>query len=313
MPSLKQEIKLKAKSLGFHAIGITKAAKTTKADERLLDWIDNGFHASMRWMENRKDERGNILRYFPEARSVISVGINYFNDKKSSQPYQVSRYAWGDDYHDIVKKKLFQLLAHIQSIQPNATGIVCTDTSPVMEKVWAQKAGLGWIGKHTNLITKDFGSWIFLGELILNVDLQPDPPFEKDLCGTCTACEDACPTHALQSGQLNAEKCISFWTIEHRGELPNAMKSQFKDWIYGCDICQDVCPWNHKSQKQTDIEAFLPREPFTDWEKENWDAMNEDGFRKLFKGSAIKRTKFSGLKRNIQFVSPAAQKQNTGE
>ncbi len=309
MPSLKQEIKLKAKSLGFHMVGIAKAAKTEEAEERLLNWLHEDFHASMGWMENRKEERGNILQYFPEAKSVISVGFNYYNKGKLSQPYKVSRYAWGDDYHDIVKKKLFQLLAHIQSIQPSVKGIVCTDTSPVMEKVWAQRAGLGWMGKHTNLITREYGSWVFLGELILDIDLTPDPSFEDDLCGTCTACLDVCPTNALVDGQLNAEKCISFWTIEHKKELPEDMKHQFKDWIYGCDICQDVCPWNHKSQQQTDEVLFYPREPFTNWSKDDWDAMNEEDFRKLFKGSAIKRTKFSGLKRNIQFVNPDTGKQ----
>jgi len=255
-------------------------------------------------MEKRQDERGDILKYFPGAKTVISVGMNYYNDQSSAeQVYKISRYARGDDYHDIIKKKLYTLLEYIKSREPQVKGVVCTDTSPVMEKVWAQRAGLGWQGKHTNLITKDHGSWIFLGELILDIELESDAPFEQNLCGTCTACEDSCPTQALADGILDSNKCISYLTIEHKGELPAEFQDKFDGWIYGCDICQEVCPWNHKSQTQTKEPGFKSRDEILTWKKEDWNSMSEDNFRKLFKGSAVKRTKFNGLKRNIDFIN----------
>lgn len=270
----------------------------------MLQWFQHGFHASMHWMEKRQDERGDILKYFPGAKTVISVGMNYYNDFDVDS-YKISRYARGDDYHNIIKKKLFRLLEFVQSFESKVKGVVCIDTSPVMEKVWAQRAGLGWQGKHTNLITSDYGSWIFLGELVLDIELEPDAPFEQDLCGTCTACEDACPTQALSDGILDSNKCISYLTIEHRGELPAEFQGKFDNWIYGCDICQEVCPWNHKSQTQTEKSGFYPRKEITTWKNKDWDSMSEDDFRNLFKGSAVKRTKFSGLKRNIKFIRNA--------
>ncbi len=304
MRSLKEEIKDKAVSLGFHKVGVAKATKTPEAKKQLNQWIHSGFNATMKWVEKRSTERGDIHKYFPNAKSVISVGLNYYNQEPTWQhPYKISRYAWGDDYHNIVKSKLFQLLEYIQSVKPNTKGVVCSDTSPVMEKVWAQRAGLGWIGKHTNLITKDYGSWLFLGELILDFEIEPDVAFEQDHCGSCSACVDACPTHAIVDRQVDANKCISYLTIEHRGELPKALQNDFQNWIYGCDICQDVCPWNHKSEQQTDLEVFFPREQIVQWTSSNWDQMNEYSFRNVFRGSAVKRTKHSGLTRNINFVS----------
>ena len=299
-----ESIKKKAKELGFQKVGIAKAESTPKEKADLESWLKQGRHATMEWIVKRKNERGDIHTYFPEARSIISVGINYYVGKDQSHILfdgKISNYAWGDDYHDVVKKRLFQLLGWIKESQPKIKGIVCVDTSPVMDKVWAQRAGLGWLGKHTNLITRDHGSWLFLGELILDIDLEFDAPFDDDLCGNCTACIDACPTQALNEYQIDAGKCISYLTIEHRGDLP-ADQNNLHGWVYGCDICQDVCPWNEKFSETSDISEFKPRPEILNWTNEDWQNLDEDGFRKLFRGSAVKRTKYVGLKRNIENI-----------
>jgi len=299
-----ESIKKKAKELGFQKVGIAKAESTPKEKADLESWLKQGRHATMEWIVKRKNERGDIHTYFPEARSIISVGINYYVGKDQSHILfdgKISNYAWGDDYHDVVKKRLFQLLGWIKESQPKIKGIVCVDTSPVMDKVWAHRAGLGWLGKHTNLITRDHGSWLFLGELILDIDLDYDAPFIDDLCGSCTACIDACPTQALNEYQIDAGKCISYLTIEHRGDLP-ADQNNLHGWVYGCDICQDVCPWNEKFSETSDISEFKPRPEILNWTNEDWQNLDEDGFRKLFRGSAVKRTKYVGLKRNIENI-----------
>jgi len=297
-----ESIKKKAQELGFQKVGIARADPTPKEKNDLETWLDQGRHATMGWMEKRKDERGNIHTYFPEAKSIISVGMNYHvgkgqNDINSDLKF--STYAWGDDYHDVLKKRIFQLLKWIKESQTEIKGIVCVDTSPVMDKVWAQKAGLGWIGKHTNLISRDQGSWLFLGELILNMELEYDAPFVEDLCGSCTACIDSCPTQALEDYRIDAGKCISYLTIEHRGELPEA-ENDLHGWIYGCDICQEVCPWNQKFARESDRSEFQPRQEILDRTKEDWKKLTEKKFREIFKGSAVKRAKFAGLKRNIK-------------
>ena len=294
-------IKNKAYDLGFHKVGITNAAHTKREKNNLEDWISQKKHGDMKWMEKRKSERGDIFNYFPEAKTVISLGYNYYVGKNQSQldsSYKVSNYAWGDDYHDIIKTKLFALLEQIKKKSPNIKGLVCVDTAPLMEKVWAQRAGLGWQGKHTNLISQDYGSWLFLGELVLNVDLAIDAPFSEDLCGSCTACIDECPTQALDEYKIDSSKCISYLTIEHRGEF---LKSQdnLDGWIYGCDICQEVCPWNIKFSKISKDSYFEPREEIIDNTDQDWNNLSQDDFSKVFKKSAVKRTKFSGLKRNI--------------
>jgi len=297
-----ESIKKKAIELGFQKVGIAKAEPTPKEKADLETWLNNGNHATMEWMKKRKDERGNIHTYFSEAKSVISVGLNYQIGKGQgdiTSNFKFSNYAWGDDYHNILKKRLFQLLGWIKESQPRVKGIVCVDTSPVMDKVWAQRAGLGWLGKHTNLITRDCGSWLFLGEIILNIELKSDSPFSEDLCGTCSACIDACPTQALTEYQIDAGKCISYLTIEHRGEY-SENQNDLHGWIYGCDICQDVCPWNEKFSETSNISEFQPRQEILNWTNEDWQNLDEEGFRKLFKGSAVKRTKFVGLKRNIE-------------
>ena len=299
--SLTQYIKDKATEIGFEKIGITKATATNDEKVRLEKWIKNNHHGSMSWIEKRKDERGNIFNYFKEVKSVISIGVNYYSGYDQDQiksNSKFSNYAWGEDYHDIIKSKLYTLLNDITDNYPDIKGIACVDTSPIMEKVWAQRAGIGWQGKHTNLITRDYGSWLFLGELLLDVELDYDDEFIDDLCGSCTACIDACPTYALGEYEIYAEKCISYLTIEHRGEF--GQNTELHDWIYGCDICQEVCPWNQKFSQITNEKKFYPKEEILSWQDADWENISENAFRKIFKGSAVKRTKHNGLVRNIK-------------
>ena len=302
MNKLSQGIKMKADELGFQKVGITKVEFSSENKLNLDKWISKGFHASMQWIENRKEERANIFNYFPDAVSLISVGMNYFSgntqdDLKSK--FKFSNYAWGEDYHSLIKDRLQILLKWIKNTSEEIEGVACVDTSPIMEKSWAQKAGLGWQGKHTNLISRDYGSWLFLGEIILNIPLDYDKPFIEDLCGSCTACIDACPTNAITSYQLDSNKCISYRTIEHRGEF-NENENNLDDWIYGCDICQEVCPWNEKFSKISPEKSFFPKTEILDWSEKKWMDLDDATFKKLFKGSAVKRTKFSGLQRNIK-------------
>ena len=298
-------IKEKAIELGFHKVGIAKAAKTKQEQERLNQWLDQKKHADMEWIENRKSERGNIFNYFSEAKTVISLGMNYYVGKGQSDltsDFKFSNYAWGDDYHLVIKSKLFSLLEFIKNKKPNVKGLVCVDTAPIMEKVWAQRAGLGWQGKHTNLISTDFGSWLFLGEIIIDFELEPDDPFTKDLCGSCTACIDACPTHALGEYELDSGKCISYLTIEHRGDFIEG-HDDLDGWIYGCDICQEVCPWNISFSKISEEKYFEPRADIINNTDQKWLEMDQENFSTTFKKSAAKRTKLMGLKRNIKSVN----------
>ena len=302
MNKLSQRIKMKADELGFQKVGITKVEFSSENKLNLDKWISKGFHASMQWIENRKEERANIFNYFPDAVSLISVGMNYFSgntqdDLKSK--FKFSNYAWGEDYHSLIKDRLQILLKWIKNTSEEIEGVACVDTSPIMEKSWAQKAGLGWQGKHTNLISRDYGSWLFLGEIILNIPLDYDKPFIEDLCGSCTACIDACPTNAITSYQLDSNKCISYRTIEHRGEF-NENENNLDDWIYGCDICQEVCPWNEKFSKISPEKSFFPKTEILDWSEKKWMDLDDATYKKLFKGSAVKRAKFSGLQRNIK-------------
>ena len=298
-------IKEKAIELGFHKVGIAKAAKTKQEQERLNQWLDQKKHADMEWIENRKSERGNIFNYFSEAKTVISLGMNYYVGKDQSDltsDFKFSNYAWGDDYHLVIKSKLFSLLEFIKNKKPNVKGLVCVDTAPIMEKVWAQRAGLGWQGKHTNLISTDFGSWLFLGEIIIDFELEPDDPFTKDLCGSCTACIDACPTHALGEYELDSGKCISYLTIEHRGDFIEG-HDDLDGWIYGCDICQEVCPWNISFSKISEEKYFEPRTDIINNTNQKWLDIDQEKFSTTFKKSAAKRTKLMGLKRNIKSVN----------
>lgn len=301
MSDFTSKIKEKAIEIGFEKIGIARVESTNKAQSNLETWISKGRHASMEWIDKRKEERGNIYNYFPEAVSLISVGMNYYSgysQKDLNSKFKFSNYAWGDDYHNVLKSRLKILLEWIKSSSADIKGVACVDTSPVMEKVWAEKAGLGWQGKHTNLISRDYGSWLFLGEIILNIPLKYDKPFMEDLCGTCTACIDECPPGALSEYEINSNKCISYQTIEHRGEFDNN-SIDLDSWIYGCDICQEVCPWNKKFSKITQEKSFYPRGEIVEHSEKEWIKLNGEDFKKIFKGSPVKRTKHSGLKRNI--------------
>ena len=299
---LNQFIRDTAQNLGFTKIGIASAKPDPLSKKKLTSWLDKNYHGTMHWINKRANERENIHNYYPEAKSVISLALNYFTGTASNMEYggKISNYAWGDDYHEIIKSRLYQLLKEIKSVYPEVNGIACVDTSPIMEKDWAQKAGIGWIGKHTNLITQDYGSWVFLGELLLDIELKYDVPFEEDLCGTCTACLDACPTNAFPEPYvLNSSKCISYLTIEHRGDLPFEMEDKLSGWIYGCDICQEVCPWNIKFSQKSKEESFQSRTNLKKRTLAKWNQLTEEEFQTLFKGSAVKRTKYDGLKRNI--------------
>ena len=303
---IKEEIINKAHQLGFQKIGFAEAKFYQEDKERLYSWVDNNYNATMDWVSKRKEERGNILKYFPEVKTVISFGFNYFSGRGSqdiSKEFKFSNYAWGDDYHLIIKKYLFEIVAFMETILDDFNYRVCVDTSPLMEKQWAMKSGIGWIGKHTNLITKDYGSWLFLSEILIDKKIEPDQIYSEDLCGTCTECIDQCPTDAIiEPYILDSNKCISYLTIEHKGDIVNDKKDTLDNWIYGCDICQEVCPWNIKFEKRTEDFHFYPREEIKKRNKiEDWEITKEE-FSQIFKKSAVKRTKHKGLQRNISLV-----------
>ena len=295
-------IKEKCLEIGFSKSGIAPVQYFIEDKKRLEDWIENNYHGSMSWMEKNIDKRTNISNYYSESKSVISVAINYFTGTSTQghNPPFISNYALGKDYHIIIKEKLKMLLEEIKKIDNNVNGYYCVDTSPIMEKAWAQRAGIGWLGKHTNLITKEFGSWFFLGELIIDRELSYDIPFTTDLCGSCNLCIDECPTDAIvEPYKLDSKKCISYVTIEHRGEFEKNNMIDLNDWIFGCDICQEVCPWNIKFSELSNEENFFDRNILKDKEYDYWNNLSEEEFKKIFKKSAVKRTKYSGLKRNI--------------
>ncbi len=302
--NLTSNIKQLSNDLDFDLVGVSSANSFDKlAVNNFQKWIDNDFHASMKWIKNRSEERKNIYKYFPEVKSVISFGYNYYTENEYNNNYKISNYAWGDDYHKIIKEKLFEVLSYIKSYNENIKYRVCVDTSPIMEKHWAQIAGLGWIGKHTNLINNNIGSWFFISEILLDIELKYDEPFKEDLCGTCTSCIDACPTSALDSYVLDSNKCISYLTIEHRGEINDKFKNQLDDWIYGCDICQEVCPWNIKFSKISNENLFSINKHIENFKREDWEKLNKEKYKKIFKNSAMKRAKYEGLIRNINLNS----------
>ena len=299
--SLTKNIKQLSYDLGFDLVGISKPEKSTSYSNRLDDWLGYNYQGNMQWMYNRKEERKDIFQYFPSVKSIISFGYNYYNkDKNYENNYKISRYAWGDDYHIVIKEKLYEIISFIKTYNENLNFRVCVDTSPIMEKPIAQKAGLGWIGKHTNLINNDIGSWFFISEILLDIKLDYDKYFEEDLCGTCTKCLDACPTNALQPYILDSNKCISYLTIEHRGEIAKEYSSNLDEWIYGCDICQEVCPWNIKFSKISIEDRFLKRKEIKKMKKIDWDTISKKKYNEIFKKSAIKRTKYEGITRNIK-------------
>lgn len=302
--TLTKLIKKKALEIGFHKIGVARAADLPRERERLLEWLEKGFHGEMLWMEREPEKRANPQILFENCQSVVSVALNYFTPHEhddSSSKGKVSRYAWGDDYHDVVKEKLRELLNYINEICPEANGKTCVDTVPIMDKVWAQKAGLGWIGKHSNLITREYGSWVFLGEILLDVELDYDREETNDFCGSCTACLDACPTQAIvELRVVDSNLCISYATIELRAErIPGEIAENLNGWLYGCDVCQDVCPWN-RFEKPTEEKRFEPREGNITADLREILEMPHEKYAERFRRSAMKRTKLKGLQRNAR-------------
>jgi epoxyqueuosine reductase len=301
-----EQIKQQARALGFDKVGIVAATALTPEGERLRDWLSREWHGAMGYMARDPQQRSDPRLLLPGAKSVICVALNYFRPEQHVErpdTGKISRYAWGDDYHDVLRDKLKALLAWIQEQAPEVEGKICVDSSPLMDKAWAVRAGLGWLGKHTNVITKEFGSWVFLGELLLTVELEYDNFIEPDHCGKCTACLDACPTGAIIAPyQLDATRCISYGTIELREpELPEPIKTNLENWVFGCDICQDVCPWSRFS-KETTEERFTPRTGIVAPELAELAELSQEEFSTRFRKNPVKRTKLAGLRRNALAV-----------
>jgi epoxyqueuosine reductase len=297
-------IKAEAKNLGFVFCGIAQAEFLENEAPKLEAWLEKGMHGEMQYMENHFDKRLDPRLLVDGAKSVISLGINYYTDDKQTDPLapKISKYAYGEDYHLIIKDKLKQLLQIINEKIGEVGGRAFVDSAPVLDRAWAKKSGLGWIGKNTNLISKKAGSFFFLAELIIDIELEYDVEPTADHCGTCTRCIDACPTDAIVGPYVvNGSRCISYLTIELKNEIPQEFKGKMDDWMFGCDICQDVCPWNRFSVLHNEP-SFTPHPELLTLSKDDLQEITEDVFRKVFKNSAVKRTKFSGLARNISFL-----------
>lgn len=297
-------IKAKALELGFSSVGIARAESLEVEGVRLQQWLSRGYHGTMEWMQKDPEKRAEPRKILPNAHSVVSLALNYFisiSHSKDLQTGKISRYAWGDDYHLVMTSRIQQLVDCIKSEKPDAEARLYVDTGPVMDKAWAVRAGIGWMGKHTNVITKEYGSWVFLGEIILDLELEYDEPM-ADFCGTCTACIQACPTDAIvEPYLLDSTRCISYLTIEHKGPIPDDLKPKFDNWVYGCDICQDVCPWN-RFQQPTDEKSFIPRSENLEPRLDDLTRISAEEFTRRFKKSPIKRTKREGIVRNAKAV-----------
>lgn len=296
-------IKSKALELGFMFCGVSKADFLEKEAKELDRWLKNGNHGKMSYMENHFDKRLDPRLLVDDAKSVVSLLLNYYpSEVQENDAPKISKYAYGEDYHFVIKEKLKELLAFIQDEIGEVGGRIFVDSAPVMDKAWAQKSGLGWVGKHTNIIHPKHGSFFFIAELILDLELEPDGPI-KDYCGTCTKCIDACPTDAIiQPYVVDGSKCISYLTIELKDELlPSEFAGKMENWAFGCDICQDVCPWNRFSKPHNES-RFNPHENLLKLNKADWEDLTQEVFQELFRKSAVKRTKFDGLKRNIDFL-----------
>jgi len=297
-------IKQRARAEGFDKVGIVGAESLVEEAHLLRDWLKRGYHGEMSWMERNIEKRVDPRELFPAARSVVVVALNYFTPAKHTDnpsTGKVSRYAWGDDYHDVVGAKLHSLLDWIKEQMPEVEGRVCVDIQPVMDKAWAVRAGLGWLGKHSNVITPELGSWVFIGELLLNLELKHDEDKIEDHCGTCTLCIDACPTQAITEAYVvDSTRCISYATIELRSpELPALIEESLSGWLYGCDICQDVCPWN-RFEQTTNESRFEPRSGNIDASLSDILELTPESYAKQFRGSAMKRAKLVGLQRNAR-------------
>ncbi|MBC7616224.1 MAG: tRNA epoxyqueuosine(34) reductase QueG [Pedobacter sp.] len=297
-------IKTEAVRLGFMACGISRAEFLEEEAPRLENWLKNNHHGEMSYMENHFDKRLDPRLLVEDAKSVVSLTLNYFTDEKQldSTAPKISKYAYGEDYHNVIKEKLKELMAFIKDEIGEVAGRCFVDSAPVMDKAWAQKSGLGWRGKNSNLISKEAGSFFFLAELIIDLELEYDSPFKADHCGSCTRCIDACPTDAIIAPYVvDGSKCISYLTIELKNEIPTAFKNKMENWMFGCDICQDVCPWNRFAIPHQEP-AFKPIDELLQFSKHDLIEMTDEVFKKVFNISAVKRTKFNGLKRNIDFL-----------
>lgn len=297
-------VKSEAKRLGFDYCGISAAGFLEEEAPLLEQWLKSNMHGEMSYMNNHFDMRLDPRKLVPEAKSVISLLLNYYTDatQRDSRAPKISKYAYGEDYHFVVKDKLHEMLNTLEEkIGRSIGGRAFVDSAPVMDKAWAKKSGLGWIGKNANLINKKSGSFFFIAELILDVELEYDQPI-GDFCGTCTRCIDACPTDAIVNPHVvDGSKCISYFTIELKSAIPESEKGKFQNYMFGCDICQDVCPWNRFSVPHAES-RFNANEKLLSMTREEWTEITEDVFRELFRKSAVKRTKFEGLKRNIKFL-----------
>ncbi len=308
MPDLREQhtrfIKQTASRLGFEYCGIARANRLDDDARRLEQWLSKSMHGTMKYMENHFELRVNPALLVPGAKSVITLLKNYFPNKKQEEnAVKISKYALGKDYHDVIRSQMKNFLQLIKDEIGEVNGRGFVDSAPVLERSWAQRSGVGWIGKNGNLITKQSGSFFFIATLIMDLELEYDDPFAKDYCGTCTKCIDACPTEAiLHDKVVNGSKCISYFTIELKDSLiPDEMKGKFDDWAFGCDICQDVCPWNRFSKETTEPD-FTPLPELLNLSTREWEAMTEETFKKIFKDSAINRTKWQGMQRNISFL-----------
>jgi len=299
-------IKQLASEFGFNFCGIAQATKLDDDARRLELWLNKGMHGNMQYMERYFDLRIDPRQLVPGAKSVITLLLNYFpKDKQDAGALKISKYAFGKDYHEVIREKLNKLIESIKINVGEIHGRGFVDSAPVLERTWAQRSGLGWVGKNGNLINKENGSFFFIATLITDLDLEPDEPFAKDYCGTCTRCIDACPTDAILPGKIvDGSKCISYFTIELKDMLiPNEMKGKFENWAFGCDICQDVCPWNRFSKPTNEIE-FTPLPGILNISTKEWEAMTEEKFKSIFRHSALNRSKLKGIQRNLKFLQP---------
>ena len=298
-------IKKTAASLGFESCGIAKAVKLDEDARRLEKWLNNGYQGKMDYMEKYFDKRVDPQLLVPGAKSVITLILNYFPSEKQQDGIpKISKYAYGKDYHEVIREKLKILIQLIKDNIGEVNGRGFTDSAPVLERTWAQRSGLGWVGKNGNLINPKKGSYFFIATLITDLELEYDDPFIKDYCGTCTRCIDECPTDAILDNKvIDGSKCISYFTIELKDALiPNNMKGKFDNMLFGCDVCQDVCPWNRFS-KPTNALEFAPLPQILNFSKNDWEELTEESFKIIFKHSPLKRTKYQGIKRNLKFIS----------
>ncbi|MFY7879806.1 MAG: tRNA epoxyqueuosine(34) reductase QueG [Lacibacter sp.] len=297
-------IQAKTRELGFDYCGFAKAEKLDADARRFEDWLHKGMHGSMHYMERYFDLRIDPTLLVPDAKSVITLLLNYFpSEEQQPDAPRISKYAYGNDYHDVIRTRLKTLLEWMQQHIGAVNGRGFVDSAPVLERAWAAKSGLGWVGKNGNLITKQHGSFFFIATLICDLELEYDLPYQKDYCGTCTRCIDACPTDAiLPDKTINGSQCISYFTIELKDALiPDTMKGKFENWMFGCDTCQDVCPWNRFSQPAKET-AFQPLPEILNLSSQEWEALTETSFQKLFRQSPLKRTKWKGIQRNLHFL-----------